>query len=238
MFKMASTSLLIINPNSTQSVTEGLKEALGPITPPGTTLTFYTAPSNAPPSINDATTGVLTAAACIEDIEAKGLINQFDGFLVCCFSDHPLVHILREKTAKPAIGILEAAIVQALLIGKRFGIVTTGTGYKYIHYTEVRNFLGATSERFAGLIATGLGVVELREGDREHVKKKVKEGSAKIVAAGADVILLGCAAMAGMEELVQQGVVEAGFEPVRIVDGAKAGVEIIAGLARLSRSYI
>lgn len=37
-----------------------------------------------------------------------------------------------------------------------------------------------------------------------------------------------------MEGLVRQGVVEAGFPPVRVVDGAKAGVQILAGLARLS----
>ena len=37
-----------------------------------------------------------------------------------------------------------------------------------------------------------------------------------------------------MEEIVKQGVIEAGFPPVRIVDGAKAGVHILAGLARLS----
>lgn len=37
-----------------------------------------------------------------------------------------------------------------------------------------------------------------------------------------------------MEDLVQQGVIEAGLEPVRVVDGAKAAVQILAGLARLA----
>jgi len=39
--------------------------------------------------------------------------------------------------------------------------------------------------------------------------------------------------MAGMEELVKEGVREAGFGSVRVVDGAKAGVHFLAGLARL-----
>jgi len=101
--------------------------------------------------------------------------------------------MLREKTSKPVIGILESAIVQAMLVGQRFGIVTTGVGYKYVHYTEVRNFLGATSERFAGLIAVGLGVVELREGDRQKIITNMKEGSKRIAEKGADVVILGCA---------------------------------------------
>lgn len=40
--------------------------------------------------------------------------------------------------------------------------------------------------------------------------------------------------MAGMEPLVQQGVKEAGHAPVRIVDGARAGVEFLASLLRLT----
>jgi hypothetical protein len=54
--------------------------------------------------------------------------------------------------------------------------------------------MGATSDRFAGLLTTGVGVVELREGDKETVERKVRETSVRMVAEkGADVILLGCA---------------------------------------------
>ena len=49
-----------------------------------------------------------------------------------------------------------------------------------------------------------------------------------------DVLLL--AGMAGMERLVQQSVVGAGLKPVKVVDGARAGVEILAGLVRLWRA--
>ncbi|KAJ3573117.1 hypothetical protein NP233_g2632 [Leucocoprinus birnbaumii] len=226
-------SLLIINPNSSQSITDGLAEALTALTPPGTELTFYTAPKNAPPAIIDLTTGVQSANVCFEDILNRGLLDDHDGFLVCCFSDHPLTHMLREKTAKPVVGILETAIVQAMLVGQRFGIVTTGTGYKYVHYTEVRNFLGATSEKFAGLIAVGLGVVELREGDLQNITTKMKEGSRKIAEKGADVVILGCAGMAGMEFLVKEAYVEAGYPIPKVVDGAKSGVAILSGLVRI-----
>ena len=57
----------------------------------------------------------------------------------------------------------------------------------------------------------------------------------KMAAMGADVIILGCAGMAGMEELVKGGVRDAGLGEVKVVDGAKAGVEILAGIARLAR---
>ncbi|KIK68280.1 hypothetical protein GYMLUDRAFT_153947 [Collybiopsis luxurians FD-317 M1] len=228
----ATARLLIINPNSSQSVTDGLIEVLK--APPLTELGFYTAPSNAPPSINDMLTANLTATACFLDIQEKKLLDQYDGFLVCCFSDHPLTHMLRETTSKPTIGIFEAAITQALLLGTRFGIVTTGTGYKADIHKGVQAFMGGSSQRFAGVMTTGLGVVELREGDRMKIERNMKEFSGKMALEGADVILLGCAGMAGMESLVIEGAAEAKPKdpPVRVVDGAKAGVETLAGLVR------
>lgn len=227
------TSLLIINPNSSKSITDGLIDALTPLTPLGTKLVFYTAPNTAPSAITDSTTGIQSANSCYNDIITQDLINRHDGFLVCCFSDHPLTHMLREKTSKPVIGILESAIVQAMLVGQRFGIVTTGTGYKYIHYTEVRNFLGATSERFAGLIAVGLGVVELREGDQQKIVTHMKQGSRQVAEKGADVVILGCAGMAGMESLIKDGYTEAGYHVPRVVDGTKSGIAILSGLVRI-----
>ena len=170
-------------------------------------------------------------------------------------SDHPLVHVLREHTLKPVVGIMEAAVAHALFSGKRFGIVSTGSGYKYDRHKDVHSFLGAVSPRFAGLVTTGLGVVELREGDRAKVESNMKRGAAEVVSLGAEVIILGCAylkqlmstkrmgklirmigaGMAGMEPLIKQGAREAHGEntSVKVIDGARAGVEVLAGLVRL-----
>ncbi len=38
--------------------------------------------------------------------------------------------------------------------------------------------------------------------------------------------------MSGMEDLVKAGVAEAGGRPVIVIDGAKAGVQVLAGLVR------
>jgi Asp/Glu/hydantoin racemase len=75
-------SILIINPNSSTIVTQGLEDTLR--APPETVLAFYTAPGEAPPSINDATGGTMSATVCFRDIVEKGLIDKYDGFLVSC----------------------------------------------------------------------------------------------------------------------------------------------------------
>ena len=77
-------SLLIINPNSSKSITDGLNFALTPLTPPATKLTFYTAPNTAPSAISDLTTGIQSASACYDDIITQDLVSRHDGFLVCC----------------------------------------------------------------------------------------------------------------------------------------------------------
>lgn len=136
------------------------------------------------------------------------------------------------QSRKPAIGIFESAVVHALLVGRRFGILTTGSGMKHPLTAGVHAFLGASSARFAGVVTSGLGVVELREGDRGKVEASMRGTSARVAEKGADVVILGCAGMAGMEKLVQEGVREAGLGEVTVIDGAKAGLEILAGLSR------
>lgn len=95
--------------------------------------------------------------------------------------------------------------------------------------------MGGHSDKFAGMVASGLGVVELREGERQYVETRMKKASGELAALGTNVIILGCAGMAGMEILVQSGVKEAGFPGVHVVDGNKAGIELVAVLVRLAK---
>ncbi|KIY48594.1 hypothetical protein FISHEDRAFT_65696 [Fistulina hepatica ATCC 64428] len=225
---MSQASLLVINPNSSQSITDGLVKTLQSRAPLAARLVR-------PPSINDITTGNLSASACWRDIQEKGYLELYDGFLVCCFSDHPLIHILRENTRKSVVGIMESAIAQALLVAHRFGVLTTGTGYKYDRWKEIDAFLGARSSRFAGVVTSELGVIELREGDQTKIETNIKAAAAKLATLGADAILLGCKPLS--IPLVQQGFAEvnSSMPAVRVIDGAKAGVEFLAALVRINK---
>lgn len=228
---MAKASLLVINPNSSEVITDALRRSLS--APPDTELHFMTGPSDAPPSINDPPTSIQSAHTtfrALQPLEEK----PYDGYLICCFSDHPLVPCIRHVLpSKPCIGIFDSAILHALATSTRFGILTSGSDMVPGIDAGVLSYLGGPSARYVGCIASGLGVVELQTGDRVKVEARMKESAAEVYRKGADVIVLGCAGMSGMEELVRQGVVEAGGKLVKVVDGARAGVEILAGLARL-----
>lgn len=81
---MPLTSLLVINPNSSQSITDGLRDSLDPITPPGTRLSYFTAPPHAPAAISDVITANQTATACYEVLVESKAVVAYDGFLVSC----------------------------------------------------------------------------------------------------------------------------------------------------------
>ena len=76
--------VLVINPNSSESITEGLRAALSSICPDWLDIEYYTAPKHAPEAIVDYTTMVTTATYCYDDLKQRGALDTYDGFLVCC----------------------------------------------------------------------------------------------------------------------------------------------------------
>lgn len=132
--------------------------------------------------------------------------------------------------------MLTCGLSHALLLGKKFGIAASGFNNDKPNLPiAVANFLGsASSERYVGLQTVELGIVEIQEGDRSMVEEKMKLTGEILARKGADVIVLGCAAMSGLDARVIEGGRRAGKE-VLIVDGAKAGVELLMGLVRSRR---
>ncbi|KAG8983296.1 hypothetical protein FRB90_006146 [Tulasnella sp. 427] len=228
--------LLVINPNSTKSITKSLEKLIQ--CPPGCTVSFFTGPDGCPPSIDDDETAVQSEQACLEALKTQG--QQFDGILVACYSDHPLVKSLRQQfPSTKIIGIFEASMAHALLLGSKFGIVTTGHSWEAVLTKGVAAFFGSQAPstdpaswrngRFAGVASTGFNAAQLHEADPDAVSQKIAEGAKRLVEEeGADVICLGCAGMTGMEDAIRKGV--AGRQ-IEIVDGVQAGVNLLAGLA-------
>jgi Asp/Glu/hydantoin racemase len=175
-------------------------------------------------------------------------IDDNDGFLVACYSKHPLVpqlkaHKVITAEAKPVTGIFEASVATSLQIiapHEKFGIVSTGKVWEQILTEAVKDFLGSGKEissRFAGVETTGLNATELHDAPPEEVRKKMKEATKRLIRKG-DVgsICLGCAGMAGMNEMVREAAIEElGKEKgknVRVVDGVQAGVASLEGAIR------
>ncbi|CAI6340868.1 unnamed protein product [Periconia digitata] len=230
-------SVLVIQPNSTQSMTDGLK--------PLTAHEYFTAPSG-PKSINNEDDAVESVKHCLPALQK--VLDQHDGFLVACYSKHPLVPQLKSESAvkssrKPVTGIFEASVGYSLQVihpDEKFGIVSTGKVWEQILSEAVEDFLGTGSEaskRFAGVETTGLNATDLHDAPAEEVRRRMKSAVKRLLSKGkVGAICLGCAGMAGMDTMVREACVEElgpdDGNRVRIVDGVVAGVAWLEGAVR------
>lgn len=232
-------SILVINPNSSQSITQNLMHLLEP--PQDFTYKFFTGPSSspsgilgdstsvAPAQIDSYTTGITSAAACLPLI--LPIIANHDAFLVACYSDHPLVHMLREHTGtKPVLGIFHASVVHSLAQGRKFAIVTTAKVWEKLLDDAVLAMLGSLYT-YAGTYSTGMGVLELHQLPTEQVNERLAQSAKKAVEqGGAKAIVLGCAGLSGLDAAIRQ----ACGPDIVIIDSVIAGTEILVGLVRAS----
>ncbi|EKM53718.1 uncharacterized protein PHACADRAFT_98605 [Phanerochaete carnosa HHB-10118-sp] len=234
-----NVSILIINPNSTASMTEALKPLLRDLLHPNLYLDFYTAPSSAPKSIDDEETSEASARETLPQL--LNLLEDrqpcvYAAYLVACYSAHPLTLILRGRLHVPVLNIFEASVIRARSLGLPFGIVTTGKYWEGALSAGIAQIkLGAsgehvesiwTHENFVGVRSTGLSAAELHSTAREEVDRRIMEASAELIREGAQVVLLGCAGMSGMEEAIMRGARSEGKE-VQIIDGVRAGIELL-----------
>ncbi|GAB7350349.1 hypothetical protein MBLNU459_g0978t3 [Dothideomycetes sp. NU459] len=246
-----SRSILIINPNSTTSMTDALRPLVDSLDFSTTKHTYFTAPSG-PKSINNEDDAAESAKHCLPHLTP--LLQSHDAFLVCCYSWHPLVPILKAvpeiaASGKLVTGIFEASVstsLQAVHPEQRFGIVSTGKVWEELLTDAVKAYLGVNAEtaekRFAGVETTGLSATELHDMPAEEVRRRMKEAVKRLLRSGQNgkgevgAICLGCAGMSGMDEMVREACVEelgeAKGKGVRIVDGVVAGVAWLEGAIR------
>ncbi|KAH9841442.1 Asp/Glu/hydantoin racemase [Rhodofomes roseus] len=236
-------SILIINPNSTESITKGIEALVNSFSFSQTKYDYFTAPSG-PGSLNNMEDVAASTELCLPHLVP--LLNQYDGFLVACYSEHSLVSALKSQPAilegrKPVTGIFEASISASLqLVGHKpqFGIITTGKAWETILADSVYKYIGTeSSSKFAGVEATGMSGIDVHNGPAAEVERRVIEATRRLVWKGnVGVICLGCVCMTGMAEIVREVcLAELGDEEggaVTIVDGVQAGVAFLEGAVR------
>jgi Asp/Glu/hydantoin racemase len=204
--------------------------------PPGVELTAYTAPYPAPTAIESTTDAIMSTEAVLRDLAKHAASNgetvqNFDGMIVACFTKHPLIDALRESYDVPVIGIMEASIYVARMLGGRFGIISTAARSKIQQDDAVAAY--GLLHHYAGSESTHLGVLELETRSREEVAKRIMHAARALAVKGADTILLGCAGMSdtSMMRAAKDAVRdEDGRRTINVVDGVEAGLMMMTSL--------
>ena len=182
-------TIFIVNPNSSQTVTDGIDATVEPmraISPvPIVCHTLVEGPKGIETQAH--VDGVVTPLLA----RCAGLEDQASAFVVACFSD-PGLAALREQSKRPVLGIAESAVLTAMTLGQRFGIISILSKSIPRHM----RYLGAMGvmDRLAGDLPLELGVAELADKTRTFARLKTV-GAALCCDKGADVLILGCAGM-------------------------------------------
>lgn len=150
------------------------------------------------------------------------LISQYDAVLISCFSNHGSVRALREATSKPIMHIMEAAILQAIPLGDKYSIVTGSDHWRLILKQHVRSIgLHKKCASVRSVDMTSLETVILDE--NEIVKRILEISRIAIRYDNANVIILGCAGLAGLQATISDQL------QVPVIDPVMSGICVLAG---------
>src|SRR6266702_7540749 len=117
---MPAAKILIVNPNTTASMTQTIADAARAVAAPGTEISTVTS-AMGPASIE----GFYDEAFAVPGL-IQALMNAPDAGagIVACFDDTGL-DAARSAAPFPIIGICEAALVTAGQLAKRIAVITT-----------------------------------------------------------------------------------------------------------------
>ena len=211
--------ILFINPNTSQEFTDRIQDIIREFALPTTEAVAMT-PAAGPRSIESVYDELLSSPGTLE--LAISELDNYDAFVIACYSDHPTVYALREITDKPVLGIAEASMYLACMIGYKFSVVTTNDEWKPLLWDAVHHY-GLTA-RCASVQTTGMAVLDL-EGDEADTFSLILEGARRAINEdGAEVICLGCAGMAGLDKQLETAL------GVPVVDGVVGALKLLEGI--------
>ncbi|WP_309081844.1 aspartate/glutamate racemase family protein [Zhihengliuella sp.] len=218
--------LLIVNPNTSDEVTDLIRAEAARSAGPDTRLDVRTAPHGV--QYIETRLESLIAAGAVAEVVADAFQNadaRPDAVVVAAFGD-PGMPALKELADVPVLGITEAALCAAALQGSRFSIIAISPRITAWYRDCVERFgFGA---RLASIHSikeelNGIGTVQ-----QDFAETLVELANRAVREDGADVVILAGAPLAGLAREVAHRI------PVPVVDGISAGVrlaEAVAGLA-------
>ncbi|MGB9097395.1 allantoin racemase [Erwinia sp.] len=221
----AKQIIQVINPNTSQAMTETIGAAARAVAAPGTEI-LAVCPSQGVPSIEGHFDEAIAAIGVLEQIKA-GREQGVSGHVIACFGDPGLL-AARELAQGPVIGIAEAAMHMATMVATRFSIVTTLPRTVIIarHLLQQYGF----EQHCAALHAIDLPVLALEDGTG-LAQEKVREGCIQAKRLdGSGAIVLGCG---GMATLARELTLELG---IPVIDGVGAAVKMVESLVALGLS--
>ena len=214
-----SQTLFVINPNSTQAVTDHISLAVEPFRTAGGPKIVCETLKSGPPGIESQAHVDGISEKLIEYFAAHPQHAGADAVVLACFSD-PGFHAMRETLACPVYGSAECAYLTAAATADRFGVISILSRAVPRHKRQVR--LMGLEHKLAEDLAIEIGVVDLAQEDITFARMREVGGTLKSKH-GAKVVIMGCAGMARYRARLEDAL------DIPVIDPTQAAVSIALG---------
>lgn len=227
---MGELRIKVINPNTSWDMTRRIEAAAKMYAAKGTEVVAVS-PERGPLIITSRYDDAISVVGLLEEVK-KGVRDGFDGFVVAAFIDTGLYEA-REAAEAPVVGIAEAAMHMACLLGDRFSVVTISKRMVPVIEGLVRRY--GLKEKCASIRVPEGDILAYR-GEPGKMRDALARASRMAIEEDmAEVIILGGGAMAGLDVELEE---ELG---VPVIDGVVAAVKLVEAVCgygkKTSKAY-
>ena len=219
--------ILVINPNSSETVTGAIMESARRAAAPGTALIGVTTKGgtrNIDSAFGDYLSGAFMIRSCLDAVA----VHTPDAVVLAGFG-RVGIDALKEALAIPVVSISEASMAVACLLGHRFTTLTMLQ--QFVPYQQDLVRLYGFEAKCASVRAINVNVEECVT-EREKTLAELKEQIRTIVAEDrAEVVILACAGLCGYDTELTR------LAGVPVLDPVAVGVKVAESLVGLGLSH-
>jgi len=191
--------ITVINPNTSESMTDHLDRELKKIKRDDTELEVI-CPDRGPITIESAYDEAYAIPPTLELVKEANEKGQ-DAVILACFSD-PGLEAAKEISEIPVVGIEESTLHVAAMLGNKFTILTTLKERVASKENDVKRF--GLESKLASVRALEMTVAETDEKPEMAQERIFEVAKTAIEEDGAETFALGCAGMAGYAKPVEE----------------------------------
>jgi len=215
--------ILLVNPNTTETMTDKAAFAARAVAASGTAIIAATSRMG-PVSIEGHYDGALAIPGLLSELKERA--GEYDAAIIACFDDTGL-DAARSFAEVPVLGLCESAVATAGFLAQRFTVVTTLERSRVLIDNLVRRYgMGGRAK----VRASDIPVLQLEDPASGAIGKLRAEIERALAEDGAEAIVLGCAGMTDLARELQD------IYGVPVVDGVAAAVKQAEALVSLGLS--
>jgi allantoin racemase len=214
--------ILLANPNTSPSITDGMAKAARAAAAPGTEIKPVTAGFGAK-VIGSRMEMVIGDYASLDLVAREG--TDCDAVIIAAAIDSGL-RAVKQMMPCPVLGLTEAALHAACLVGGSFGLVVSSGRTGTIMREMVAGY--GLSACLAGVRPVGIEPAALYAEPQAALDRLTAAALELVERDGADTVILIGAVMAGLPPLLQARV------PVPVLEGVTCAVPLAEAMARIA----